>query len=192
MMVTLRAALAVLLLGALAACGGKSVWAPDEEIVARRVVTGEPPYLMLKTMIHNRTGRGGHSALLINGSELVMYDPAGRWRHSTAPERNDVVYGLTPPLLAQYDSFHARNTHHVVSQKIYVTPEVAAQAAALAKAKGPSLDAQCSINTSSMLQQLPGFGGIDRTWFPHRLMDQFAKLPGVETTKHFEDDIGKN
>lgn len=176
----------------LAGCGGKSVWAPDDVVAQRRYVSNEPPYLMLKTMINTRTGSGGHSALVINGSELIMYDPAGRWFHSWAPERNDVLFGMEPALMRQYDSFHARNTHHVVTQKIFVTPEVAAKAMRLALAAGPSVDAQCAKNTSFMLRQLPGFEHIRQTWFPAKLMKDFENLPGVQTTKYFEDDVGKN
>ena len=60
-----RIVLALALTALLSACGGKSVWAPDEAVEARRVVTGEPPYLMLKTMMNNKGGSGGHTSLLI-------------------------------------------------------------------------------------------------------------------------------
>ena len=176
----------------LSACGGKSVWAPDELVAKRSYVSQEQPYLELKTMISNRNGSGGHSALLINGSQVVMYDPAGRWFHSWAPERNDVVFGMRPELLAQYDSFHARDTHHVVSQKIFVSPEVAQKAMQLAFNKGPSLDAQCALNVSAMLRELPGFENVKGTYFPAKLMRSFGDLPGVTTTKHFESDEGQN
>lgn len=174
------------------ACGGKSVWAPDEDVERRTVVTDEAPYLMLKTMVSNRSGSGGHSSLLINGSRLVMWDPAGRWHHSTAPERNDVVHGMTPALLAQYDSFHARDTHHVVSQKIFVSPQVAEMAMQIAMNNGPVMDAQCAATTSAILRRLPGFEGIKNTWFPANLMRQFEGLPGVTTTRYYENDKGKN
>ncbi|MCP5072379.1 MAG: hypothetical protein GY947_03685 [Rhodobacteraceae bacterium] len=176
----------------LVACGGQSVWAPDEAVQKHAYVSDERPYLMLKTMISNKSGAGGHSALLINGSQVVMYDPAGRWHHNWAPERNDVVFGLQPALLKQYDSFHARDTHHVVSQKIYVTPEVAAKAMQAAFNMGPSMDAFCSSNTSKLLRQIPGFQGLRQTYLPAKLMKEFGKLPGVETTKHFENDKGQN
>lgn len=191
-MIALRRLLLLAAVGLLAACGGKSVWAPDEAVEQRRVITGEPPYLMLKTMMNNRGGTGGHTALLINGSQLVMWDPAGRWFNSLAPERNDVVYGMIPGLIAQYDSFHARDTHHVVSQKIYVSPQVAERAMQLAMNHGPAMDAQCAASTSAILQQLPGFGHIKRTMFPANLMRQFEEMPGVTTTRYYENDSGKN
>ena len=168
------------------------VWAPDEEVEKRRYVSTEPPYLVLKTMINNRTGSGGHAALVINSSEVIMYDPAGRWAHPLGPERNDVVFGMFPKLEANYDDWHARVTHHVVNQKIYVTPEIAAQAMQMALAAGPSLDAQCTLNISSLLRQLAGFESLPRTYFPAKLMREFENIPGVQTTKVFDNDEGKN
>ena len=78
-MAKFRNSLLIAFLAILTACGGQSVWAPDEEVEKRRYVSNEPAYLELKTMINNRTGRGGHTSLVINGSQLVMWDPAGRW-----------------------------------------------------------------------------------------------------------------
>ena len=187
-----RVLLLVLLSITVSACGGKSVWAPDTEVEKRRYVSPDDPYLMLKTMINNRTGSGGHAALVINASETVMYDPAGRWSHPLGPERNDVVYGMFPELEENYDNWHARVTHHVVNQKIYVSRAVAEKAFALAKAAGPSLDAQCTLNVSGLLMQLEGFEAIRRTYFPAKLMRNFAELPGVITTKVYETDEGRN
>ncbi|MCP5089253.1 MAG: hypothetical protein GY952_20945 [Rhodobacteraceae bacterium] len=191
-MVKIRNIFLVLAAVILSACGGKSVWAPDEAVEKYAYASDEQPYLLLKTMISNKSGAGGHSSLLINGSQVVMYDPAGRWHHSWAPERNDVVFGLSPALLKQYDSFHARDTHHVVSQKIYVSQEVAQRAMQAAFNMGPSMDAFCSSNTSNLLRQIPGFGGLKRTYLPAKLMKEFGQMPGVTTEKYYENDKGKN
>ena len=121
-----------------------------------------------------------------------MYDPAGRWYHSHAPERHDLVYGLNPQLLKIYKSFHARDTHHVVSQKIYVSPEVAEQAIAASIAQGRAKDATCAINTVAILNQLQGFEGIKSSYFPEKLMKNFGELNGVVTEKYYENDTGKN
>jgi hypothetical protein len=188
----LRIVLFVLVAATLSACGGKSTWAPDEAVEKHRYVSPDRPYLELKTMISNRTGSGGHASLVINASEVVMYDPAGRWAHPLGPERNDVVFGMFPELEENYDDWHARVTHHVVNQKIYVSREVAQKALQLALNAGPSLDAQCSLNVSGLLVQLQGFESIERTYFPAKLMENFSHLPGVQTTKVFQDDEGNN
>ena len=98
---------------------------------------------------------------------------------------------MFPELEANYDDWHARVTHHVVNQKLYVSRAVAERAYQIALAAGPSLDAQCTLNISGLLQQLPGFESIKSTYFPANLMRQFATLPNVTTTKVFQEDEGK-
>ena len=84
-----------------------------------------------------------------------------------------------------YDLWHARDTHHVVNQKIYVSESIAEKALRLTMAAGPSLDAQCALNISGLLMQLEGFSSLKSTYFPANLTKQFANLPGVQTTRVF-------
>lgn len=170
----------------LSACANQSVWAPDEVVQKAHYTSSEPAYLVLKTIINNSSGSGGHSALTINASQTVMYDPAGRWSHSLAPERNDMVFGISPKVEENYDLWHARDTHHVVNQKIYVSESVAEKALRLTMAAGSSLDAQCALNISGLLMQLEGFSSLKSTYFPANLKKQFANLPGVQTTRVFK------
>ena len=188
--VILRVAL-VLSVMLVSACA-KRVYAPDAAVQEYAYANSERPSITLLTMIHNKTGSGGHSSLMINNGERIMYDPAGRFKSKFAPERNDVMFGVTPALLARYKSFHARQTHHVVSQTVYVSPEVAAKAMQLALAQGASHDAMCALNVSSILTELPGFEAINSNWFPAKLSKSFAKLPNVMTDKHYENDVGQN
>ena len=189
----LKLTLAAVGLFILAACAGTPRVVDDWAVVQKaRYVHNEPASLTLITMVNNKTGRGGHSALLINSTERVMWDPAGRFKHSVVPERDDVLFGISPRVLEVYNSFHARNTFHVVMQEVQVPPEVALQAYELALANGSAADATCSTTTSRILQQLPGFASINSTLWPHNLMDNFDDLPGVKTTKVFEDDEGQN
>ncbi len=190
-MTFLRIVFFVFLAATLSACGGKSVWAPDAAVEKARYVSPDKPYLLLKTMINNNNEPSEGIMMVINASETVMYDPAGRWAHPIAPERNDVVFGMFPQLEDNYDDWHARVSHHVVNQKLYVPREVAQKAYTIALAAGPSLDAQCTLNISGLLMQLQGFESIKSTYFPANLMRQFAKLPGVTTEKIFQDDEGK-
>ena len=178
----------------LSACGygTKDRYSSDASVAKYAYVSNETTSLTLLTMINNRTGAGGHSSLLINGSQTVMYDPAGRWKHSQVPERQDFLYGMSPQMMKFYKSFHARSSHHVVSQKIMVSPQVAEKAIALAKVQGRALDATCSTNTIEILNQLPGFETLKSTYFPARLMNRFGELDGVVTTKYYEDDEGQN
>lgn len=149
-----------------------------------------PSYLMLVTMINNRSGSGAHTGLVINASQRVVWDPAGTFKHPRIPERNDVIYGMNPEAFSVYKSAHARETYHVVMQKVVVAPEVAEQAFALARKMGPVPQAACTSSTSSLLRQLPGFENIGSNLFPKKLMDDFAQIPGVVTDKLYENDSG--
>lgn len=171
-----------------AGCTGQQVWAPDD-VVAKAIAPGSPTkQLKLFTMKNVGSGNGAHTALLIDASQRVIFDPAGSWNQERMPERNDVLFGATEALEDYYISFHARVTYFVVSQRIAVSPEVAEQALNLALRAGPVPKANCTRVTSGLLQSLPGFESLRRTWFPNNLSDAFAKLPGVTTIEYREQD----
>lgn len=177
---------------ALAGCAAPpGVWASDEEIARVAYRHDGPPRLTLFTMLNNSTGAGAHTSLMINGPQRVIFDPAGSFEHETIPERNDVVYGVTPAVADVYTRFHARKTYHVKIQQLDVTPEVAARAMRLAQDYGPVPQAQCARSTSSILAQLfPG--RISQTWRPRSLAAEFGALPGVTEQELYEYDSDDN
>lgn len=144
--------------------------------------------MSLFTVKNVGTDNGAHSGLLINGSQRVMFDPAGSFAHPAIPERNDVIFGMTPQLLELYRSYHARETFYVVEQALPVAPEIAERAMQLAFVAGPVGKARCTFSISELLTKLPGFAPIRTTFFPDNLETQFAKLPGVETSEYREND----
>jgi hypothetical protein len=183
-----RASLA-LVLGAvmfLAACAEQR-WASDDLVQAARYSNGGAPELTLVTIMNYQTGRGDHTALFINGSERVIFDPAGSWRLDSIPERNDVHYGINAAAGASFYASHVRPSHYAVVQRLVVSPEVAQQAKALALQIGPVPPARCASATSRLLQQLPGKDGVRSTFFPHALMRDFAALPGIQTYELHHD-----
>jgi len=180
-----------LLLGAvlLAACDNNpQPYATDEQVAVARYVSDAPPSITLITMINNRTGAGGHSSLLINASEQVMFDPAGSFHYRTVPERNDVLFGMTPAVVQGYVSSHAREAFHVWTQTVEVSPQVAERAYNLVLTNGRVAPAMCANATSGLLHQVPGFESIRTTWFPENLAEQFSQLPGVVSERIYEDD----
>lgn len=185
--------LAVLSLMLLAACAttAERTWAPDAAVAAARYVKPGPKQVTLFTVVSNRSNAGAHSGLLINGSERVMFDPAGTWYHPRLPERNDVHFGVTDQMVDFYIDYHARETYRVVEQTVTVSPEVADMVIARAKAYGAVPKAQCAKATSSVLSGVPGFENIPHTWYPNKLSDAFAKLPGA-TRQVFTDDDAPN
>jgi hypothetical protein len=172
---------------ALAACAGERVWAPDDAVTRAAYAHNGPNELVLYTMVNNETGQGGHSGLMINGSQRVLFDPAGSWYHRTAPERNDLFYGMTPRMEEFYVAYHARATYHVVVQRIAVSREVADFAIQLASEAGPVPNAYCANSITRILRQLPGFESIPQTFFPVLLSEAFAELPGVTSDRIYSD-----
>ncbi|MEL7091058.1 MAG: hypothetical protein AAFN94_04915, partial [Pseudomonadota bacterium] len=139
---------------------------------------------------NNRTGKGQHTALMINGSQRVIFDPAGSFVNARVAEQEDVLYGVTPAVLAGYKSAHARNSHHVLTQTIEVTAEQAETALALAMSNGAVPRAYCTNATTGLLRQVPGFADIRQSFFPDSLRDDFAGRAGVIAEQYFEDDEG--
>lgn len=183
--------LAVFALLALAACAARSPSVATQGAIARAAYKAEgPPRLTLITVINNRTGNGGHTALMVSGEQRVLFDPAGSYRPDYVTISDDVIYGMTDTQFRYYRSAHARSTFHVVTHALEVSPDVAARALAEAQARGPVAGAYCARSVSDILRALPGFEGTRSTFFPVALMEDFAQRPGVVTEKYFENDEG--
>jgi hypothetical protein len=188
----LRRLIAVLLPLALVACTAERTWAPDDA-VARAVYRHDaPPSLTLVTVLATRDGSGAHTALLVNApSQRVLFDPAGSFRTDILPERNDVIYGMTPRAFEIFVDYHARVTFDVVLQEFAVPPDVAERALMLVQAHGPAPQATCANAVSGILREL----GLSApaTWFPRRLMDWADTLPGVtrQVVQDSDDDSNR-
>lgn len=177
----------------LAACGGaEPKWASDEAVAQARYVHAGPPSVTLYTVTSTRNGSGAHSGLLINGSERIIFDPAGTWHHPDLPERNDVHFGMTPRMVSFYIDYHARETYDVYEQTVIVSPAVAELVAQRAKAYGAVPKAQCTNSVSSILSGVPGFESLPKTWYPRKLMEAFGELPGATSRKYTDTDADNN
>ncbi len=187
----MRIWMALACVGLLAACanepGSDNSFA---EAAAAAVTVPGPKSVTLMTMINNRSGGGGHSALLVNGSQQVIFDPAGSFRDPRVVEKGDVLYGMSPAWVQSYKSAHARSTFHVVSQTVTLTDAQAEQILKLVMSNGQVASAFCANATSSLLSEVPGFQAINTTFYPAKLMEQFEALPNVTTTKYYENDEG--
>lgn len=188
-MVRFFAGLAALVL--LSACAGDTTGdATPAEVAAAAYKADGPPSITIFTMVNNRNGNGGHTAMMVNGSQQVIFDPAGSFRDPRLVERGDVIYGISPKWIDAYKSAHARATFHVVSQTIPVTAAQAEQALRLVQANGSVPGAYCAKATTALLQQVDGFGQIENTFYPISFMEQVESLPGVVTTRYYENDEG--
>ncbi len=183
---------ALLALGLMLAGCAEKVWAPQDAVDRARYSHDAPASITLITVINNRSDEGGHAALLINGSERVIFDPAGTWWHRTVPERNDVLYGITPTMLDFYLDYHARETWRVVLQEKQVPREVADMAIRRVEAYGAVPKTQCSVATTRILRDIPGFEGVARNFWPHRARQDFAQIAGVAESVIRDDDDARN
>ena len=178
---------------ALEACGtAQPTWAPDEAVARARFVSTEPPSVTLFTVTRVKGGGGAHSGLLINGSQVIMFDPAGTWRHPGLPERNDVHFGITPKMTAFYIDYHARETFDVHQQTVRVPREVADAVAARAMAYGAVPKAHCARSVSQILNGVPGFESVGVSYYPNAVMADFGRLPGVTSRVIHDDDADDN
>ncbi len=187
-----RAFLALALPVALAACGADNVWSSDESIRRARYVANEPPSITLLTVIGIPRGEGGHSALLINGSQRVILDPAGSWNHPSIPERQDVLYGITPNFKNFYIDYHARETYWVAEDSVQVPLAVADAAIRSVEQQGATNKSFCSVATGQALRRVPGFEAAPTGFSPLKLRNWFLTLPGVTSKKHMDGDPANN
>jgi len=177
------------LCAALAGCAAPQRPDADPETIARVAYrdAGQPSMTLI-TVVNNRSGQGGHTALMVNASERVIFDPAGSFYADVVPERQDVLYGISPSVFQAYRSAHARETFHVVTQRVALTPVQAQTAYQLVTGNGRVAGAFCANATASILRQIPGFEAIEMTYYPVKLQEDFATLPGVVTDKYYEND----
>lgn len=183
----------IFLMVGLAGCAGEPVWAPDDAVQRANYVHPGPSSLTLFTVMNLDTGSGGHSALMVNApSGRVLFDPAGSFHHPRLPERNDVVYGMTPAAVVFYNDYHSRVSWETYMQEIPVSAAVAESAKRAVEANGATPKAFCANHISTILSSLPGFEDIGVTMFPEDIMEVWSKKPGVTTQRFHDNDPNEN
>ncbi|MBW7920560.1 MAG: hypothetical protein H3C51_00470 [Rubellimicrobium sp.] len=172
----------------LAGCTGKAVWAPEVAVARARFVAPGPPLVTLYTCLNNDTRNGAHTGLLINADQRVLFDPAGSFTSPGLVERNDLYYGVTDALEAEYTGFQASGGYHLVKLTVDLAPQEAALAFAAAQVEGPVARTQCTRAAAHVLKAVPRFAHLRSSLFPDNLMRQFAALPGVTARLVYLDD----
>lgn len=186
--------LALLLIAALAACSTNRTTATPAEVAAAAHVNPEPPFVALLTMVNSKSDFGEHSALVINGSQMVIYDPAGSFQEERVGlvRAEDVLYGMRPELVDYYNSYHARFGYYVRMQRLDISAEEAEALIAGVQARGAVPQLYCANAVSDVLNDLPRFSTIRTTFAPGGIMNRFGRIDGVVTTDIVEDDVGQN
>jgi hypothetical protein len=179
MMGLFRAVAAGLAALSLTGCAAEAIWDSDEAVARATYRAPGPATVTLITSINARNGSGAHSALLIDGAQRLLFDPAGSWHNPGVPERHDVLFGMSPRYLDAYVAFQSNGIYEVQTQTIQVSAEVAQQLSQRVQAYGPVAPADCSRSISEILGSTPGFESITQTFFPLNTMGQMSQIPGV-------------
>ena len=188
----IRSIIAISMMVVLSACADFEN--DDPAVVSSRMyVSEEAPFVALLTMVNESGDYGEHSGILINASQTVLYDPAGSFRYEEELARSrDIHYGMSPRMVDYYKRYHARFGYYVVSQKIYITAEEAEALFREANRIGTTGQLRCGLSASSVLNSIPRFANIPTTYWPGKIMDAMAEVPGIETSYTRENDIGQN
>ncbi|HID68574.1 MAG TPA: hypothetical protein EYP31_10045 [Roseibacterium sp.] len=185
-----RLAVAGLIALTLAGCAGESVWAPDDAVARATYVPTGPATVTLITSINTRNNSGAHSALLIDGAQRLLFDPAGSWHNPGIPERNDVLFGMSPGYMDLYIAFQSNGVFEVRTQTIEISAATATLLSQEVQAYGAVPPAFCSRSITEILGRTPGFEEISRSFFPLNIMEQFGQLPGL-TEEYFVGTLGE-
>ena len=172
----------------LAACApGVAKWASDAEVERVRLRGPGPAFLGLVTVKTEETGDGVHSALMIQASETVLFDPFGGWVDRATvgrvAERNDVLHGFGPEAQARYLAYQAEDGYFYTLQKVEVADALAETVLQRAKVAGPVAQGRCAISVCGLLEGQPGFEGIGRVWLPRSLEARFGRVAGIVGTE---------
>ena len=173
------------------ACSGADTFnpAPLAEVQRRAYVHSAPPSITLYHDHQQRERRGrALTALLINGSQRVLWDPAGSFRHPFVPERGDLHYGVTENIRKAYVDYHVRDSHHVVTQKMAVPPSVAERLlSAAGQRTGRPIGRPVPIRQAASCATRASMSRAHR--FPKSLMRDLSALPGVTTVKVDQSNV---
>ncbi len=162
-------------------------WASDEAVAQARYRAPGPPMLTLFTMVSNDTDGGAHSALMVNASQRVIFNPAGTFHHPNLPQRADVHYGITDPMVDFFIDYHARETFRVVRHDLEITPEQAEMILQRIEKRGAVSRALCTTSINGILRDVPGFEWVPRSPYPSRTMRAFDKVPGVQIRRYYDN-----
>ena len=188
---TMMRALALAALTALAGCLAVEKASDPVEVADVAYRDPAPASLTLVTVINEVSGRGGHSALIVNASQRVVFDPAGTFNDGLVrPERGDVIYGMDPRYLQAYLDYHVRRAWRTHTHTVEVPPAVAEEALRRVQAYGAVAKAHCGKAVSDVLADLPGLPGLYRGFYPRPLMNSFAAIPGARERVYRHTDPG--
>ena len=116
------------------------------------------------------------SGLLINGSQQVLYDPAGTFTHPDLPRRGDIHYGMTPRYVDYYERYHARFDYFVEAQKVPVSRAPRPTSSSpTPRRRARRMKMICALDVADVLRPVPPFQDVRKSFFPEALREDFAR-----------------
>ncbi len=164
-------------------CRGLFARTSADERARNTYVAEGPPQITLFTFVYEPIDFHWHSGLMISAGERILYDPAALWNDRPRRRHRDVRYGFCDERLANYMQRVVGRSRHVIIQSVEVPAEVAQAALEIAVSRQPRIYGTCASSITTLLRELPGFEDIPRVVFPVNLMEAFADIPGVRTTR---------
>ena len=137
----------------------------------------------LVSVVSKRSASAGHSALIVNGTQRIIFDPAGSLFHKSLKFQGDVIYDANPSVVDGYIDYHTRNTHDTVVQTVDVADAVAEDLLKRLLSRGYVWKSFCAQSSSTLLRATPGFENIWPTFSPQKLMNNFGKLEDVRLAR---------
>ena len=133
------------------------------------------------------------SALLINGSQQVLYDPAGTFTHPDLPRRGDIHYGMTPRYVDYYERYHARFDYFVEAQKVPISRAAGRPAHRQRPGRGQGAeDATARWRWPTCCGRCRPSRTCPTATSPRRCAPTSRRCPASRTSYVYETDVGKN
>lgn len=180
------------LLASLVALAGCAAASSDELAEIARTVSYHPtdaqPSATLIVSQEKNGGGGVHAALMITGSEQLIYDPSGSYHNSRTRRVGDVVYGVTPKVVEEFALHQADYRHDAVLHQVPISHDLAEALLRRARAHGGSLPGFCASNISDVVGRAGPFAGVRDTMWPSELSEDFGRIEGVETRVVTDED----
>ena len=133
----------------------------------------------LVSVVSKRSNTAAHSALIVNGTQRIIFDPAGTLFHKNLKFRGDVIYDANPSVVDFYIRYHTRNTHDTVMQSVDVADALAEDLLKRLLSRGYVWKSFRAQSASTLLRATPGFENIRPTFSLQKLMKNFGKIENV-------------
>jgi hypothetical protein len=170
----------------LAGCGGLDPSADADLLQELRAETSyfpdnAPPSATLLLSEHKGGSGAVHAALVITGSERVIYDPSGSFTHPDTRRLGDVVYGASDPVVEMFALHNADKDHDAMMRRIPLSAEEAEQMLARARSRGGAMPGYCAKSVADVMRAAPRFAAMRDTFWPSNVLEDFVQFGPVET-----------